>query len=886
MRCNPARCAWRAPISTSQRGEAERDLAEFGEAFAELLAARAEGAGVTKTRGALAQRLAELKEDGVELLSMPAELMLAVDLGRSYGSHKKWRGGVEEIEVHAPHLPGGELRLALRLPDNYDPRERGWPLVVAIAGEGQRAGDHLRRSWDVAGFREGAVLIALELPAEEKSREEITYRGKPGGVSRVLTALRYAAGEFRIDFDRVFLAGTGEGIPMAFMAASFDPGRFAGIVARAGDLGELDGEPSPENFLATPVWLGATGTNAKLFIEELESLGAEGSERVAGDDPSELWRWMEQNKRDRTAKRVRVTTGNPFPTRVGWLRVTPKGKSCHAEGRIDRAAGRITIESEGVAAVILHLNDELIDLDRPFVVDLDGAEFERQVRPSLSEMVDLLEEGVSDGGRLFTATVHIDPIAVEVSLPAALPEGRDSEFDGLLRAAGEDADALWTLATRWRRDGATARAEVALAKLLRIRPDHAEARKAAGWYGGPLAWFRSREAVRRHMDGQEPEEAAHRGLTEYEGLWVHPDERRLASRGWVKDFGRGMWLSKQDLERFEKGFALQDLTWIEPELADRVDRGLWLVGGEWLELTEANARHARLSSPWRIPTGNLVLNTTLDRETTRLAAHQAERALADVRDVFGVQPVLPIEVAVLGREEQVDRFALGEPDGRRGPRHVGRVHTLGSAFLAEHWFRRVDGELEHTAQGVGLWDPGIEHGAAYGVHSVRFATALSYVEALDPSPMTVRRALAKGVGDDFSENYYAEKRLPAWLRWGAAVYAERFFIDPDANPGEGGNPDWPRVWSLENLNAVDGLNSLNELFAFELSDDRDSSRRLLISAGAAVAFLVRGESQSARAALRQFQVELRAGNLQREDLELLEEALRENEAALRRFCER
>ncbi len=41
--------------------------------------------------------------------------------------------------------------------------------------------------------------------------------------------------------------------------------------------------------------------------------------------------------------------------------------------------------------------------------------------------------------------------------------------------------------------------------------------------------------------------------------------------------------------------------------------------------------------------------------------------------------------------------------------------------------------------------------------------------------------------------YEEEKILPAWLRWGGAVYAERFFIDQDAAADR--SRTWPREYA-------------------------------------------------------------------------------------------
>jgi hypothetical protein len=315
-----------------------------------------------------------------------------------------------------------------------------------------------------------------------------------------------------------------------------------------------------------------------------------------------------------------------------------------------------------------------------------------------------------------------------------------------------------------------------------------------------------------------------------------------------------------------------------------VDLGLWKVEGEWLALEAANRRRARPENSWRIPGAQVRVLATVDRDVALRARREMELALIDLRRVFGAEPPLPIDVLVLRDEEQYDRFAFGAPDGRRPPSSASRLHFIHSAFLAESWFERVERQLEHRGVGVCYVDVLFPFGERYGAHSARLAAGLSYVEALDPSPKAVRRALASGgPGPDFLGAFEAEKQLPAWLRYGGAVYAERFY--DDARVGTEGDRWWTRRWSLENLAAAGGWRGMKEVLAFPIDpDDRSGSRKLLIEAGLVVAFLVDGGCAPLEEAHARLTRRLAAGRGIRAELAALEGALLAHEPELAAFA--
>jgi hypothetical protein len=185
--------------------------------------------------------------------------------------------------------------------------------------------------------------------------------------------------------------------------------------------------------------------------------------------------------------------------------------------------------------------------------------------------------------------------------------------------------------------------------------------------------------------------------------------------------------------------------------------------------------------------------------------------------------------------------------------------------------------------GVGFWDTLSPNGDAYGLHAARLAFALSYVDALDPSPRAVAKALPKGPGADHFEAYEGEKALPRWLRLGGAVYAERYFRDAAAE-ASGGDPWWARVWSLQNLAQRGGLGSLDAALRAELDpDDRLGALRQMLAAGAVVAFMVDGGCAPVESAHAALLATLRAGRVRPEEGRALEAALHAHEAALRAF---
>ena len=855
-------------------------LAAVAEALASCTRARATTTGLEEAHAALVAELADLRETKGQpfLLEYPADLARTVWLSRGYAKKKGKQGKVVTDTYTGGSFASG-LKYAYRVPKDYDPKRTSYVLILAIPGEDETPEAHIRTHWSLRSIRDEAIVVCPEMPEDRAEWAQVMVAGRPGGLCHVLTALRMASDEFAVDPDRIHVAGRGKGVSAAVAAGNYSPQRFAGVIGRAGDMVE---GATPENFGNLPTLFVGAGANARSFQEAATAAGFKNCELSSGGKEQDVWNWVQRQQRTTYPASVTLDVGNPFPTRAYWLRVAPTASDASATATIDRATNTIRINSHSVSFATIYLNDGLVDLSKPVIVRCNGVESTSRFERALSTTLDLLSSGTSDTGCVYVVEASFDMSGVEPAVQADAG-GADDEFDERLRASRGDANEMWGLYLWCASTGRDVRGGRVMRQLLRLAPDHKEARATLGHEFHDGHWFQIGAALERYRASQDEESAARKGHVKHKSVWMHPDERALASKGAVKDPETGQWLSSADRRRLADGWARQDLAWISPEDAGHVDEGRWLVAGEWVELADANRRHSGLDAMWRIPSAQVLLHSSADRDVSLRAIANMDRAIADLRRVFGAEPVLPLSVCIVRDEEQFDRFAFGDPDGRRAASHVGRLQAVHYSFFAESWLPQAEGKRQFQGMGVGYWDPLVTYGDLYGVHSARLAVGLSYVDALDPSPKAVRGALGSGPKDDYYADYQSEKKLPSWLRMGAAVYGERFFRDELAAGDT--DPWWARNWSLDNLRSRGGLRPLEEVFAFELDPgDRDDGLKLLIEAGLLVAFMVDGECAPVTKAHEKFKRDLIAGRLHAKQIQAVQDALADHEAELRAFA--
>jgi len=866
------------PGSAQERALDDAALEPVAEALADHFEARQATIGIEKAQAALAAEVLALRDsaDGPDLLALPVDLARAVWLARGYSKKKGKQGKVVTDRYAGGSFGERGLEYAFRLPKDYDPKRAAYPLILAIPDVEETPAEHLRTHWSLRAIQDEAIVVCPEMPTDREEWAQVMVAGRPGGLCHVLTALRMAGEEFAIDFDRVYIAGRGKGVAAAVAAGDYSPQRFAGVIGRAGDT---EAGTGPGNFTSLPTFFAGAGANARAFAEGAASLNCE---LAPGGKEQDIWSWILGHPRTAWPESVSLFVGNPFPTRAYWLRVAPTAPDATATATIDRETNTIRINSQGVSFATVYLCDALVDLGRPVTVRCNGVESTVQVERRLTTALDLLADGTSDAAAVYVAEAVFDMSGVQpVSVTST--SDADAEYEERLIAALGKPTELWDLYLWCASTQRAAQGGLVLQRLLRLDPDHADARRTLGHERSGEHWFRSREALARYERGQDEVLATAKGHVKHKSVWMHRDERALANKGHVKDPKTGQWLTKADRKKLAQGWVLQDFEWISPEETANVDESRWHVDGEWLGLAMANRRHAGLDTMWRIPGAEVLLYSSADRDVALQAVTHMERAIDDLRRVFGAEPVLPLSVCLVRDEEQFDRLAFGDPDGRRPAAHLGRRQAVHYGYFTESWFPSLNGKREFRGTGVGYWDPLVPYGGLYGVHSARLAAGLSYVDALDPSPKAVRGALADGPGAEYFAEYEAEKQLPAWLRIGGAVYGERYF--QDANAAADADAWWARTWSLDNLRGRGGLRDLEEVFAFELDPgDRDDGLKLMIEAGLLVAFMVDGACAAVSEEHEKFKRDLVSGRLHANQVRALQQAIMDHEAELRAFA--
>ncbi len=485
--------------------------------------------------------------------------------------------------------------------------------------------------------------------------------------------------------------------------------------------------------------------------------------------------------------------------------------------------------------------------------------------------------------------------AAPMSTPSSLQADPIKEEYKKRRAdAGKDVALLWMLVDWCETNRLDTERKSCLAAILKLDDKDARAHKLLGHVEYEGQWFDSEKKLEAHKKKLEKDrekeaekKAKELGWVRFDDRWVDPEDVPFLEKGWVKN-ELGEWLDPADVERLQQGWTRQDLEWVRPEEKAKADQGLWKCGEDWLSLADANAYHAELDRWWRIPGEHFDLYTTLSRENALKAQMQIEDTARDLERLFGIVPPTKPHVALLNSTDQYSLFAKGS-EGARVPTDLRGFSSVHGAFFAELW---VDvAAKRYLGAGVGYWNEKGPNGESFGKLFARHAAGQSFVEGLDPSRDVLAEWLGKEPLGQFPlEAFWEAKLIPAWLRYGAASYVERYYVDSFV--AAGGDPNWARKWSVGNLQRRGGLGALERIFELPLNvDDPESSEKLISEAGLLVAFILDGGCAPVLEELAKVQEALRAAKRDpktRKDFEKaiagLQGQLVKNEPALKEFA--
>jgi hypothetical protein len=423
----------------------------------------------------------------------------------------------------------------------------------------------------------------------------------------------------------------------------------------------------------------------------------------------------------------------------------------------------------------------------------------------------------------------------------------DAEVQAKIDAAGKDVAKLLELAKAFAADGKDDPAKKTYKKIVELDPKHEEAHKALRHHFYDGKWFESYAELSKYRR-EESAKMKEKGLVRFKDEWVPEVDLPYMNMGWVKSES-GKWQDPVETARAKQveewkaaGYTYRpdDCTWISPEEKAKADAGLMKCGDQWLDLEKANEFHSQIGQWWQLEGEHFFTWSTNDWQGASAARWYADQIYPDMVRLFGLQPAKKPHFVVLNGQEQYNTAAGGQPPLLPETEGFSSLH---GAYFSDAFL--VPDQATQTALylgcGVAYWDRKDERLRAWGPYFVRWAAAQSYVDAVDPSWLAISEFIAAAAGGSqpTANNFWVEKKIPRWLRYGAASYAERYMKDPDAT--EGANPWALREFAFGELKKTGTLSKLEDIFTFALDlNDIERSSRLYHEAGLVVSFLLDG----------------------------------------------
>lgn len=280
------------------------------------------------------------------------------------------------------------------------------PLVLIACDGGESPSGHLNAVWSDAIIRESAILVAIDLGKDTQSWGVFGSPTAPGGAYQVMTTLSLIQREFPVDCNRRFLVGSGKGFAAVEATAASYPQVFAGVMG-IGDVAMTDAG-NLQNFRGLPTLLLKGGEESKAIGAKLEENGFANCTQLPEGGASEAWEWMGKNRRVSYPTHVTFAPKSDNARTAHWISLVgfQSAENPRIEATADRASNTITVDSQKITDLVIFLNDELVDMDKPVRFVINGAPHEQTVQRNAPEMIKN-QYNWGDWGRVFTASVTL-----------------------------------------------------------------------------------------------------------------------------------------------------------------------------------------------------------------------------------------------------------------------------------------------------------------------------------------------------------------------------------------------------------------------------------------------------------------------------------------------
>jgi hypothetical protein len=459
---------------------------------------------------------------------------------------------------------------------------------------------------------------------------------------------------------------------------------------------------------------------------------------------------------------------------------------------------------------------------------------------------------------------------------ASARQGGDSkaEYEKLRKEAEGAPEKLWKLYEWCDQRALDKEGRSVLRAILKLDDNDRRAHELLGEIEFDGKWFANQKKVDEYKAKKLEDEAKRTGKVVHEGELVDPADLAKLKSG-LKKLDDGRWVTAEEHRRITEGWVRHDLDWVPPAEAPNIEKGLFKCGEQWLAEPEADTYHSELGKWWRIPSDHFVIFSTCDRKQTMRARDEAERAYREFNRVLGKTPESAVPVLILRNVDQFNELA-----GQPGTELLG-FSSLHGATIAEVWEEPL--RMGMTSAGFCYWDSTDKGLDPFGPMWVRHAAGQALVEALDPSPKTLSALIqGKAIGSVPVE-WWEEKKLPRWLRYGACAYVERYMVD--AFVKQGGDPHWMRKWSIDNILNKGGIDPIDSILAFEPTlEDVPKSQKWINQTGLVMSFILDGKCAAVTQAHQALKEAFKTGKDLKQGFQGLEEALRKNETEFRKYA--
>jgi pimeloyl-ACP methyl ester carboxylesterase len=375
-------------------------------------ARRSAGAKLSKAKEAFDKDL-QSKSRKADPLSSVADVRAV--FSNVIGYERQSSSGILKNVDGSEDLPG----YALMLPKRYAP-DAPYRTVLVLpgfdAGKGRwtDAKSHYDATWGASSLTEELIVFlpGLDAAMELDLTPDFAKPGADQDENNRLRAVLGAAGQVQRSYhvDReALVVDAGDGASaFALRLATYFPNRFAGLVLRhpvdvTKDLrfGSLNGVPVL--LLASDATRDACTALAKRLNELNEGsctvLDGKGAYPFQ-ESQAEVDAWVKSVRRNLTPPKIVIEPNHDAFNDAYWVRLgvtesllgLPEDQKPRLVAEADKETNRIKVEARGISDFLLLLNDDLVDLDKEFTVEVNGVLFKEKRDRDLSFLVAQMQE--------------------------------------------------------------------------------------------------------------------------------------------------------------------------------------------------------------------------------------------------------------------------------------------------------------------------------------------------------------------------------------------------------------------------------------------------------------------------------------------------------------